>query len=416
MSHTIEQDQRPTHTSVGPQVVAIVPARGGSKGVPRKNLQLVGHVPLIVRAIRALQAVIEVDMVVVTTDDAEIEAVARLAGAEVVLRPVELAADTSSSEVALLHALEVLGDRGIHPEITVFVQATSPFIDPTDVSAALKTVRDGRHDVVFSAFASHGFLWREDVEGARGINHDHRVRQRRQDREAQYQESGAFYVMATEGFVEHEFRFFGRVGIQPVAEDTALEIDTIDQLHQAQLMAGHRDPLAMFGDDLSVSAVVTDFDGVHTADRVTVDENGVESVTVSRSDGMGVAMLRAADVPVLILSSERNGVVAARARKLGVEAVTGCDDKLTALREWAATQGLPLADIAYLGNDVNDLDCLRAVGWPVAVPEAHPLALQAARVVLTRRGGDGAVRELAERVLKTTARPHPQDEGHQSHA
>lgn len=415
MRHTTEQTQRPTPAPDGARVVAIVPARGGSKGVPRKNLQPVGGVPLIVRAIRSLHATPEVDVVVVTTDDPEIESLARQAGAGVVVRPAELAADVSSSESALLHALEVLDAHGVRPQVIVFAQATSPFIDPSDVSAAIKNVSDGRHDVVFSAFASHSFLWSDDPAGAGGVNHDHRSRQRRQDREPQYQETGAFYVMAAEGFIEHEFRFFGRVGIQPVAEATAIEIDTVDQLRVAQLMSSHAGRMSASGDEPAVAAVVTDFDGVHTTDRVTVDEHGVESVTVNRSDGMGVARLRAAGIPVLILSTERNGVVAARARKLGVEAVTGCDDKLTALREWAAGKGIPLSDVAYLGNDVNDLDCLRAVGWPVAVPEAHPHVLHAARVVLSRRGGDGAVRELAERVLESTARTPPQDEGQHSH-
>jgi len=415
MNHTTE---RPRGTAWDPddlRVVAVVPARGGSKGIPRKNLQVVGGVPLVVRTIRALSATPEVGLVVVTTDDAAIASVAKGAGAEVVVRPAELASDVSSSESALLHALQELGARGVRPRVTVFAQATSPFIDPSDVSAAITAVSDGQHDVVFSAFASHGFLWSEGPDGARGLNHDHRSRQRRQDREPQYQESGAFYVMDTEGFTRSGFRFFGRVGIQPVAESTAIEIDTVGQLQLAQLMATRPGSTARAEDEPAISGVVTDFDGVHTADRVTVDEHGVESVTVNRSDGMGIALLRAAGLPVLILSTERNGVVAARARKLGVEAVTGCDDKLTALQKWASRHRLCLGDVAYLGNDVNDLDCLRAVGWPVAVPDAHPAVLHAARLVLSRRGGDGAVRELAERILESTARTSPRDEGHQSH-
>ena len=96
-------------------------------------------------------------------------------------------------------------------------------------------------------------------------------------------------------------------------------------------------------------------------------------------------------------------MVAARARKLGVEARQGLDDKATALREWAAERGIALSRIAYLGNDVNDLACLELVGWPVAVPDAHPRVLSAARTVLDRPGGDGAVRDLAERVLAGTA-------------
>jgi N-acylneuraminate cytidylyltransferase len=122
---------------------------------------------------------------------------------------------------------------------------------------------------------------------------------------------------------------------------------------------------------------------------------------------MGIAQLRQAGIPVLILSTETNDVVRARAVKLGVEVIAGCDDKLTALSEWADAHGVALADIAYLGNDVNDVACLHAVGWPVAVAGAQPEALAASHIVLRRHGGDGAVRELANRVLAGATAPPP---------
>lgn len=104
---------------------------------------------------------------------------------------------------------------------------------------------------------------------------------------------------------------------------------------------------------------------------------------------------------MLILSTEVNAVVRARADKLRVPVLHGIDDKESALRQWAGEQDVSLADVAYLGNDVNDLPAMRIVGWPVAVADAHPLVRAEARVVLGRRGGDGAVRELVERVLSS---------------
>ena len=100
---------------------------------------------------------------------------------------------------------------------------------------------------------------------------------------------------------------------------------------------------------------------------------------VSRSDGMGVRLLREAGIPVLILSTERNQVVARRAEKLGVDVLHGQGDKRAALIAWAREASIPLDRIAYVGNDVNDLGCLEAVGWPVVVPGSHPLAAAAAR-------------------------------------
>jgi YrbI family 3-deoxy-D-manno-octulosonate 8-phosphate phosphatase len=401
---------------------AIIPARGGSQGLPGKNLARVGGVPLIARAVRAALAAERIGRVVVTTDDDVIAEAARAAGAEIVDRPAELAGSEASSESALLHALEVLGpgfDEHGNPAsvaprpsdaITVFLQATSPFIDPLDLDAAIARVAAGERDVVFSAAPTHVFLWLAD-EGARaaiGVNHDAAHRQRRQDRQPEFAETGAFYVFRTDGFVHAGHRFFGRVGIQPVHPDHAIEIDDAGDLERARVLAAHVDRaiVASGGTGLDgrhplidVDALVTDFDGVHTDDTVMVDQLGRETVRVSRSDGHGIARLRAAGIPVLIISAEENPVVGRRAEKLGVECAHGVSDKGAVLRAWAADRGIRLDRIAYLGNDRGDLPALELVGWPIAVPDAAPEALAATRHVLAQPGGHGAVRELADLIL-----------------
>lgn len=383
---------------------AIIPARGGSQGLPGKNLARVGGLPLITRAVLAALAARRIGRVVVTTDDDDIAEAARAAGAEVVERPAALAGSDASSESAVLHAL----DAGGAAAVTVFIQATSPFIDPADLDAAVERIASGERDAVFSAAPTHVFLWREIDSTAVGVNHEPSHRPRRQDRTPELAETGAFYVFATEGFREAGHRFFGRVGVQPVHPDHAIEIDDAVDLERARTLAvridrdlGPRHPL------IDVDALVTDFDGVHTDDTVMVDQLGRESVRVSRSDGHGVARLRAAGFPVLILSAEENPVVGRRAEKLGVECAQGVAAKGEVLRDWAAARGIRLDRIAYLGNDRGDLPALDLVGWPVAVPDAAPEALEAARHVLASPGGHGAVRELADLLL--AAREHLRD-------
>ena len=378
------------------EVVAIIPARGGSKGIPHKNLRRVGGIPLVARAVDAARRCPSIDRVVVSTDDDDIAAVAAEWGAEVILRPVVLAGDEATSESALLHALEVLEQRRVDVGVIAFLQATSPFIDVPALHDAVQLVRSRRRDSVFSAVESYGFLWSKTAgSAAQAVNHDASVRPRRQDRDPHYLETGAFYVLRAAGFRAMGHRFFGSIGIAEVPERTAIEIDTAAELEIAQALA----PLIDWPGTIDVDAVVTDFDGVHTDDSATIAQDGTEAVTVSRSDGMGVALLRSAGVPMLILSTEQNPVVTARARKLRVDVAQGIGDKGEALRTWAEGRGIPLSRIAYVGNDVNDLSCLDLVGWPVAVPDAHPLVLAAARLVLDRPGGAGAVRDLADRVL-----------------
>ncbi|MCF6469600.1 sialic acid synthase [Nonomuraea sp. MG754425] len=377
------------------RVLAVVPARGGSAGVPLKNLALVGGVPLVTRAVRACLRAELVDQVVVSTDHDGIAETARQAGAIVVERPEELSGATASSESAVLHALDALG---ADPEIVVLVQATSAFIDPDDLSAAVRKVLDGEADAVVSGLPTHEFLW---TAGGSGVNHDPAVRQRRQDRAPEFRENGAFYVMRTAGLRAHGHRFFGEIAVQPVPVKHAIEIDNPEDLELVRALA----PFIDLPEPIDVDAVITDFDGVHTDDRAYVDSEGREMVLVSRSDGMGVSLLRRSGVKVLIMSTEQNPVVAARARKLGVPVLQGLADKRTVLRDWLRIEGLDPARVAYVGNDVNDLGPMGEVGWPVATPDAHPRVRAAARVVLTSAGGSGAVRELCERVV--AARPEP---------
>lgn len=390
-------------------VVAIIPARGGSVGVPGKNLRLIGGIPLVARAVRACRAAHGIDHIFVTTDDARIAQAAREAGAAIIERPADLSGSSASSESALLHALDEIADRGIDPEIMAFIQCTSPFISGEDIDTGVARVRGGA-DSTFSGVETYEFLWRDADEDAPtgtgamvGQNHSAEYRPLRQERRPDYRETGAFYVMRTAGFRAAKHRFFGRTEVVPVSELASLEIDTAEELALADAFAGvlDRGPADSPAQQapIDVDAVVTDFDGVHTTDTSYVDEQGHEMVKVSRSDGMGISFLRKAGVPVLILSRERNPVVTARAAKLQVEVLQGVDDKASALRDWLTERGIDPARTAYVGNDLNDIAPMSVVGWPIAVPEAHPAVLSVVRVVLNHRGGRGAVREVCERVL-----------------
>jgi len=144
--------------------------------------------------------------------------------------------------------------------------------------------------------------------------------------------------------------------------------------------------------------VVFDFDGVMTDNRVWVNDEGEEFVACNRSDGLGLEMLRRLGLELLVLSTERNGVVGARCRKLGLPFEQGLADKAGRLRAVLDERGIDASGIVYVGNDVNDLDCMRLAGCAVAVADAHPDARRVADIVLTRAGGHGAVRELCDRL------------------
>jgi YrbI family 3-deoxy-D-manno-octulosonate 8-phosphate phosphatase len=142
-----------------------------------------------------------------------------------------------------------------------------------------------------------------------------------------------------------------------------------------------------------------DFDGVLTDNAVYVAEDGREWVRCSRGDGMGISLLRRAGLPVVVLSTETNSVVAARCRKLGIDCLHGLEDKEVAFRRLLVERNIASAATVFVGNDVNDLGCLRLAGCALVVADAHPAAVELADYVLSRPGGQGAVREVCDALL-----------------
>jgi len=145
--------------------------------------------------------------------------------------------------------------------------------------------------------------------------------------------------------------------------------------------------------------LVFDFDGVFTDNTVYVDQHGVESVRCWRSDGLGIQKALALGLPCYVLSTEVNPVVSARCKKLKLPCIQGQEDKREALVNLAAERGIPLEHVAYLGNDINDLGCLEAVGLPLVVRDAYPEAVAAALYQTEKPGGFGAVREVCDWIV-----------------
>lgn len=149
----------------------------------------------------------------------------------------------------------------------------------------------------------------------------------------------------------------------------------------------------------NIRLLALDFDGVMTDNRVLVDQDGREAVWCHRGDGYGIGMLKKAGMEVVVVSMEPNPVVAARCQKLDIPCIHDCADKLTALKNMARMKNLKPEEVAFVGNDLNDLEALRWVGYPIAVADAVPEVLASVRHVTKRKGGYGAVREVADWIL-----------------
>lgn len=374
--------------------LAVIPARGGSKGLPRKNVRLLCGKPLIAWTIEAARRAATVSRVVVSTDDPEIAAVSRAWGAEVVLRPSELSGDRAPSEAALLHVLEQLD---VTEDVLAFLQCTSPLTLPEDIDGTVRTLAEG-FDSAFTATRRSKFAWQRTADGAVPVGHQKNFRPMRQQLRDQFEEVGAVYAVRIGAFVRSRHRFAGKTALYEIPAERSIEIDDELDFLMAETLLRRRlqaHKAALLPQQLD--AIVMDFDGVFTDNRVIVNESGVESVACNRSDGWAIARLREGGVKLLVLTNETNPVVRRRCEKLHLECIV-TDEKLPAMQAWLRRQRVEPATACYVGNDVPDVPCMRFVGCAVAPQDAWPEARAAAHIVLDTPGGHGCIRELAELI------------------
>jgi len=396
------------------EILALIPARGGSKGIPGKNLRPLAGAPLVAHSISQALATPAVTKVVVTTDDQSIAQVARQWGAEVVDRPEELSGDTATSESALRHALEVLQkEQGYGPDLVVFLQPTSPLRLADEIQRAIDTLRHEEADSLFSACTVHGFVWRRHQGGLKSMTYDSAARPRRQDIGEDLLENGSIYVFKPWVLERFDNRLGGKIVVHPMDPLDSFQVDEPGDLELLESLARLRPetiatlppktpPEAKPLPETKLQAVkllALDFDGVLTDDRVLVDQNGVESVRCHRGDGLGIERARRAGIRVVVISKEKNPVVAARCAKLRVQCLQGIDNKLPQLQALAAELDLDQEEILYVGNDINDLDCIHWAGVSAAPADARDEARKAVTWVCTKKGGHGAVREVCDRLL-----------------
>lgn len=207
-------------------IICIIPARGGSKRMPRKNVRMVGGAPLLVHSIRHACATPEVRETYISTDDPEVAALARREGAVVVDRPVELSGDLASSESALLHVLDTRRAQGqADPELVVFLQPTSPVRRTGDISAAIAALKTSQADSLFSATINKALIWNSSARGLESINYNFQRRQREQDMSVQYRENGSIYVFRPSILREKQNRLGGRIAVHEMDVWTSFQVD-----------------------------------------------------------------------------------------------------------------------------------------------------------------------------------------------
>ncbi|XP_019711582.1 N-acylneuraminate cytidylyltransferase A [Hippocampus comes] len=391
-------------------IAALVLARGGSKGIPLKNIKMLAGVPLIGWVLRAAVDSELFDSVWVSTDHDKIEEVALAWGAQVHRRSPEVSRDSSSS----LETMQEFIRLNPQVDIVCHIQATSPCLHPFHLKEALELITLHDYDSVFAVVRRHQFRWKEVKKGSRELtkafNLDPSNRPRRQDWDGELCENGSFYINTRELIVQGHPQS-GKVSYYEMLPEYSVDIDVdIDWpvAEQRVLRYGY------FGRGTPevVRLMFCKVSGCLTDGKIYLSAGGDEMMSINSRDTAAIRMLQKEDVEVVLLTSSEDPVEQTLADKLAKW--TGCqvmrvgaepiDDLASALE----SRKLVWKDVAYMGNDAPDVDCLNLAGLSAVPADAPTVAINACKYTCRCVGGNGVVREFAEHILMQKAKAKSQ--------
>ena len=378
--------------------ILIIPARGGSKGIKKKNLIPINGKPLLHWTLKEAKKSKLIDRILISTDDTQISKFVKTYDVGVVKRPKSISGDHSSSESAIIHVIKRLKNNFLSDDLIIFLQCTSPLITHEDIDKGITFLKRNNLDSTFACTFFKGFLWKEENKKMIGINHNEKKRLMRQNIQKQFLETGSIYIMKTKIFLREKYRFCGNCRPFFIDKIKNLDIDHNEDIAAAEYFLKYNKKKIII--PFIPKAIIMDFDGVHTNNKFSINKKGVESVTCSRSDGMGIESLKKhSSIKLLILSNEKNIVVSNRAKKLNIECIQSPKKKVTILSNWLKQNKLKFSEVAFIGNDINDLECIEKVGISFCPYDAEIKIKSRVNFILEKIGGDGVIRELSDIIL-----------------
>ena len=374
--------------------VAFIPARGGSKSIPLKNIKhICGH-PLVYWTVKAACECRYIDVVYVATDSEKIRNIVEnfnFQKIKVIDRSVESATDTASTEFAMLEFAEKYQFDNI-----VLIQATSPLLKASDLERGFEALKEKGTDSVFSVVQHKRFHWDNNKDGyAHPTNYDIFHRPRRQEFNGDFVENGAFYITSKTALLQSKNRISGNIKAVEMSEDTFFEIDEpSDWVIIEALMK--KNGLGAF----SPKIFLTDCDGCLTDGGMYYSEKGDELKKFNTRDGMGFALLKQKGIITGIITGENVELNRKRAEKLQLDIFeSGCKDKLAEILRICKERNIDISDVCYVGDDINDIEALEAVGYSCCPADASPEVKTIVKYISKHKGGCGAVRDCIDNYI-----------------
>ncbi|MCI8516243.1 MAG: N-acylneuraminate cytidylyltransferase [Hungatella sp.] len=384
---------------------AFIPVRGGSKSIPLKNIKIMNGKPLVYWTIKAACECRFIDKVYVATDSLSIKETVEsikdreqgetFAKVEVIGRSAESASDTASTESAMLEFAAAFEFDNI-----ALIQATSPLLEAADLNRGFQVFYEDDVDSVLSVVPQKRFNWEKDENGyAYPTNYDVLQRPRRQDFNGYLVENGAFYITSKVCLINSANRLSGKIKAVEMSEDTFFEIDEPEDWVTIEGLMKKRE-VADFEKIPEIKLFLTDCDGCLTDGGMYYSENGDELKKFNTRDGMGFALLKKQGILTGIITSENVELNRRRAGKLNLDFLEqGCIDKITAVTRICEECGIDLRNVAYVGDDMNDLDLIKSVGFGCCPSDAVEQIKDVAKYVTKTKGGGGVIREIVDFLL-----------------
>ena len=371
------------------KIIALIPLRGGSKSIIYKNIKIIAGKPLSYWSCLAAKNSEYIDEVYVSTEDMEIKKVVKSfnLGIKIIDRPQEFSTDTASTESVMLDFMDK-----IDFDVLITIQATSPLTSGKNIDEAVKQFIRNDNDSLLTGVLTKRFYWTKDGDA---INYNYRKRPRRQEFDGSIMENGAFYITRRAILKAYKNRLGGNIGIFEMSENTAQEIDESSDwtVVEKSLLVSRRENIKNKLKNIKI--IFSDFDGVWTDNKIYTDSVGNEILCFSKEDSLGLNYFKVKiEIPILIISKERNIIVEERCKKLQLQVLTSIDDKVMSIENELEKRNLKWADVCYIGNDINDLECIRKAKFSLCPQDANKEVKENVNFVLNKNGGDGAIREF----------------------
>jgi N-acylneuraminate cytidylyltransferase len=315
---------------------------------------------------------------------------------ECIDRSEETASDTASTESAMLEFAHNYDFKKI-----ILIQATSPLLTTQDLEGGIRIYLDGNYDSLLSVVRQKRFIWQENGQEVKPLNYDPFNRPRRQEFDGFIVENGAFYITTKELLLQSRCRISGKIGYYEMNDDSYYEIDEPSDWLIVEHLLKRQTNKQDLKDKLSnIKMLLMDSDGVLTDGGMYYSENGDELKKFNTKDGMAIELLKSKGIKVGIITGEDRELVRKRAEKLRVdELYMGIKNKLAVLEKIREKYNLAYSEIAYIGDDINDIDVIKKVGFGCSVSDGMNCVKEVAHYVTSAKGGQGAVREVVELIM-----------------